>query len=199
MIFTRDFVTRENNWHIASLVTLKSLFTVTHALLFMYYSIMPCCKRGNSLSWELEMRKKISSVRDRCQHWWPFWREIFAKSLSSITSNMSASIMSCIALFSTKDLLQRCHWRSSWHIRALKGSRSLIIQNGADRQMWENQHIQPPSHLFLHLSDLIVAGMTYCQIPNISCTLVGSKIVDHSHVVGASPVGAAPTTSSFST
>ena len=29
--------------------------------------------------------------------------------------------------------------------------------------------------------------------------LVGKKIVDHSDVVGASPVGAAPTTSSFPT
>ena len=32
MIFTRDFVTRENYWQIASLVTQKSLFMVTHAL-----------------------------------------------------------------------------------------------------------------------------------------------------------------------
>ena len=39
----------------------------------------------------------------------------------------------------------------------------------------------------------------YCQVSNISRTLVGDKIVDHSDVVGASPVGAAPTTSSFST
>ena len=30
-------------------------------------------------------------------------------------------------------------------------------------------------------------------------TLVGNEIVDHSDVVGASPVGAAPTTYSFST
>ena len=37
----------------------------------------------------------------------------------------------------------------------------------------------------------------YCQISNISGTLVGHKIVDHSDVVEASPVGAAPTTSSF--
>ena len=36
MIFTRDFVTRENYWQIASLVTQKSLFTVTHALFFIY-------------------------------------------------------------------------------------------------------------------------------------------------------------------
>ena len=39
----------------------------------------------------------------------------------------------------------------------------------------------------------------YRQVSNISCTLVGNKIVDHSDVVVASPVGAAPTTSSFST
>ena len=39
----------------------------------------------------------------------------------------------------------------------------------------------------------------YCQTCNISCTFVGNKIVDHSDVVGASPVGTAPTTSSFLT
>ena len=36
-------------------------------------------------------------------------------------------------------------------------------------------------------------------LDNVSRTLVGNKIVDHSDVVVASPVGAAPTTSSFST
>ena len=39
----------------------------------------------------------------------------------------------------------------------------------------------------------------YCQTSNISNTLVGNKIVDHSDIVGASPVGAAPTSSSFLT
>ena len=40
----------------------------------------------------------------------------------------------------------------------------------------------------------------YRQVSNISRTFVGNKIVDHSDAVGASPVGAAPpTTSSFST
>ena len=38
----------------------------------------------------------------------------------------------------------------------------------------------------------------YSQISHISRTLVGDKIVYHSDVVGASPVGAGPTTSSFS-
>ena len=39
----------------------------------------------------------------------------------------------------------------------------------------------------------------YRKTSNISRTLVGNKIVDNSDVVGASPVGAAPTTPSFST
>ena len=45
----------------------------------------------------------------------------------------------------------------------------------------------------------VYACNKYRQISNISHTLVGNKIVDHLDVVGAPPVGAAPTTSSFST
>ena len=44
-----------------------------------------------------------------------------------------------------------------------------------------------------------VAFEYYRKTSSISRTLVGNKIVDNSDVVGASPVGAAPTTSSFST
>ena len=40
-----------------------------------------------------------------------------------------------------------------------------------------------------------MSSLYYRQVSNISRTLVG----DHSDVVGASPVGAAPTTSSFLT
>ena len=39
----------------------------------------------------------------------------------------------------------------------------------------------------------------YRNASNIRCTWSGINIVDHSDVVGASPVGAVPTTSSFST
>ena len=39
----------------------------------------------------------------------------------------------------------------------------------------------------------------YRHVSNIRCTIKGNIIVDHLDVVGASPVGAAPTTSSFST
>ena len=54
MIFTRDFVTRENHWQIASLVTQKSLFTVTHALFFIL------------------LRRHIVSSR---RYWIPVWHE----------------------------------------------------------------------------------------------------------------------------
>ena len=39
----------------------------------------------------------------------------------------------------------------------------------------------------------------YSQISNINRNIAGETFVDHSEVVGASPVGAAPNTSSFST
>ena len=45
----------------------------------------------------------------------------------------------------------------------------------------------------------ITEKMNYHQTSNISDTLVGNTIVHHTDVVGALPVGAAPTTSSFST
>ena len=52
---------------------------------------------------------------------------------------------------------------------------------------WENSW-----WIFFNISD-------YRKVSSIRRTLVGNEIVDHSDVVGASPVGAAPTTSSFST
>ena len=43
------------------------------------------------------------------------------------------------------------------------------------------------------------SNYNYRQISNIKCAFVGNQIIDHSDVVGASPAGAAPTTTSFST
>ena len=39
--------------------------------------------------------------------------------------------------------------------------------------------------------------LIYRETSNISRILVGNKLVDHSDVVGASPVGAAPTISAY--
>ena len=59
--------------------------------------------------------------------------------------------------------------------------------------------------VFCEFQVLIVSCACHCQTnviyrkaSNIRHTLAGNKIVDHSDVVGASPVEAAPTTSSFS-
>ena len=53
--------------------------------------------------------------------------------------------------------------------------------------------------IYVILSPWFLPLYIYRKVSNIRRTLVGNKIVDHSDVVGASPVGAAPTTSSFST
>ena len=63
---------------------------------------------------------------------------------------------------------------------------------------WQKASIVSGNGL-LHELILIHFTDTYRKTSNISRTLIGSKIVDNSDVVGASPVGAAPTTSSFST
>ena len=47
--------------------------------------------------------------------------------------------------------------------------------------------------------NVLMVAAEYRQVSNIRRTLAGYKIVHHSDGVGASPVGAAPTTSSFST
>ena len=41
--------------------------------------------------------------------------------------------------------------------------------------------------------------MIYRHVSDLSRTLVGNKTVDHADVIGASPVGVAPTTPSLST
>ena len=53
--------------------------------------------------------------------------------------------------------------------------------------------------LSLRVRRLCTIITIYRKISDISRALVNNEIVDHSNVVGASPVGAAPTASSFST
>ena len=60
------------------------------------------------------------------------------------------------------------------------------------------QHLFDAKPLLGQLYDNPVL-VKYRQVSNISRTLVGNWIVGHSDVVGATPVGAAPTTSSLST
>ena len=65
------------------------------------------------------------------------------------------------------------------------------------KNSWINKNFQTCLLIGWQLCYQPVKG--YRQVSNIRCTSVGNKIVDNSDVVGASPVGAAPTTSSFLT
>ena len=61
-------------------------------------------------------------------------------------------------------------------------------------------HATPLYHIYILYSGKSAGVLlAYRKIYHISRTLVGNKIADNSDVVWASPVGAAPTTSSFST
>ena len=62
-----------------------------------------------------------------------------------------------------------------------------------------NLYIHLANILFLYIMKLKYNISSYHQISNIRHALVGNKLVDHLDVVGASPVGAAPSTASFST
>ena len=68
---------------------------------------------------------------------------------------------------------------------------------------WAQTLNQPCNHMIVlvpwkHLSKIWSnQSQEWSQVSNIRRTLVGKKNVDHSDVVGASPFGAVPTTSSF--
>ena len=60
-------------------------------------------------------------------------------------------------------------------------------------------HIRSRQSNFIMAFNYLKTRYIYRQISNIRRVVVGNKNVNHSDVVGASPVGAAPTTSSFAT
>ena len=77
---------------------------------------------------------------------------------------------------------------------------SLLNKETIEKIFWAINTKSSHHHLTLWLDYKVVSNnIEYRKTSNIRRTLVGNKIVDHSYVVGASPVGAAPTTSSSST
>ena len=79
------------------------------------------------------------------------------------------------------------------YVRILKWFISMAPEKLKDPERDERYANNRPCRL------VAIASVYYRQTSNIRYTLVGNKIVDHSDVVGASPVGSAVTTSSFST
>ena len=75
---------------------------------------------------------------------------------------------------------------------------SIFYQLGSS-QIQDAIHNVNISFEIFKIKQFNILRVKYCQISNISLTLVGNKIVDNSDAVAALPVGTAPTTSSFST
>ena len=71
----------------------------------------------------------------------------------------------------------------------LDGWLSLCMEHGF--HCLRGPRFKSPHNFVITLGEL-----SYREVSNICRTLAGNKIVDHSDVVGASPVGAAPTTTS---
>ena len=77
-----------------------------------------------------------------------------------------------------------------------------VLKNLQTVSKLSNRRLSNPNHdikVLIGYLDGIPMCPYYRKTSNIRRTLIGNKIVDHSDVVGASPVGAAPPTSSFST
>ena len=72
MILTRDFITCENHCQITSLMTKKSLFTVTHALFFISFT---------------KMRLKLVAILS--------WPQCVSRNLSPITASNQQCLCQC--------------------------------------------------------------------------------------------------------
>ena len=78
-------------------------------------------------------------------------------------------------------------------------SSMLITHKPSEKQrLITNSPIITKGSLFQCYFDVTLYKVRYRQTSNIKRTSLDIKLFDYSDVVGASPVGAAPTTSSFS-
>ena len=69
-----------------------------------------------------------------------------------------------------------------------------VCQRQPLRCLWHchTRQVSRQNHDLIMLINCLI-----CQTSNMRCTIIGNSLVDHSNVVGASPVITAPTTSSF--
>ena len=96
---------------------------------------------------------------------------------------------------------QQAHW---WlhrirHVFFEVSHKSFMDHTAVFNGKWELPHKLYDCMKLTYLISCLSSNKMYHQTSNIKCTLVSNKLIDHSDVVGAPPVGAAPTTSWFST
>ena len=142
-------------------------------------------------------------------HFWPFvgesleryrshYSDITAASWHKITGHSHVCSMTCSGQQTRK-------YQSSPLLTFCKGINPRMIigflinrVNNAEIIYMSQHHHGYKYHLVQFWSwHIDFTWQMYRQTSNIICTLVGNKMVDHSDIVGASPVGTAPTTSSF--
>ena len=120
--------------------------------------------------------------------------------LSSLLGKFSTSFIASVAIYTTGlTVSQKIRWDRN-------RTTPLVLKSGYFGQSWSIIMaddalvvIRSSVTLVLTMQHKQGADSIYRKTSNIIRTLVDNENVDHSDVVGASPVGAAPTTSSFST
>ena len=93
------------------------------------------------------------------------------------------------------------YWTSWWTLGTHRPqtAKSYKSKSGVNTIVVRNLYQETWKHICIFFNFSTLMYSRYHQTSDISCTSVDNKIVDHSDVVGALPVSAAPTTPSFST
>ena len=109
--------------------------------------------------------------------------------------------MSTYSIFRPR-LIKHCWGNNTGSLRVwgccLEFLHGIMYHENSIKVFIENACIGKYSIAAKWCADHVIQYSNYRQTSNTILTLVGNKIVDHSDVVEASPVGATPTTSSSS-
>ena len=141
-------------------------------------------KRGLQIIMTINTNKKWASKIRELQDY------LLTETGYRIYSSMNGNYLVQAVLSQT--MLRFCQLNLRNKPRCNLKTRARLSRNWIWNAIWKNVAILPPPQC-------VYVVQVYHQISYISRTFVGNKFVDHSDVVGASPFGAAPTTSSFST
>ena len=152
------------------------------------------------------------SVWHDCSFYWMFtqcaWSEMMRINLSNpeiVCKTYNVQVMFYSIQLRTYNVICNLYQLQTYNVICIMGqnggririrTQALHLTNieiSIIKMRWSQDHFYNLHNAHLH------TWKDYHHTSNIRCTLVGNKIVDHSDVVGASPVHVAPTTSSFST
>ena len=157
MIITLDFITRENIWQIASLVTPKSLFTVTHALFFIspVHSKWRYCSLAQSHQHQL--------------HRWSIYRYLLFDFNCALAQGRDFKLRQEVFMWCDHDLnfdISATSTSADWML-----SHKLIELRINKQKTWTWQLIPVMSGHSAHLT------ACHCQIWSLGCGLLNNFLV----------------------